>query len=155
MSAASAADVGNLSGFSADPNVAAQQQEQSMQKAAVLKQILTAEALERLGRVKLVKKDKVEALEMKLIQMATRGAEAIQDFLDTRREAASSSNLERNRSRYGRDTTLQAMRGEIQRQLTDDVIVNMLEEAGKEQKAKKVIRRKMDLDDSDNDDDLY
>ena len=44
-----------------------------MQKAQVLKQILTPDALERLGRVKLVKKEKVETLEMKLIQMAMRG----------------------------------------------------------------------------------
>ena len=39
----------------------------------MLKQILTPDALERLGRVKLVKRAKVEALEMKLIQMAMRG----------------------------------------------------------------------------------
>ena len=88
------------------------------QKAAVLKQILAPEALNRLGRVKLVKRDKVEALEMKLIQMA--------------------------------------MRGEIQKQLSDEVIVNMLEEAGQENKARKVqLARKVMDSDSDNDDDLW
>ena len=84
----------------------------------MLKQILAPEALNRLGRVKLVKRDKVEALEMKLIQMA--------------------------------------MRGEIQKQLSDDVIVNMLEEAGQENKARKVqLARKVMDSDSDNDDDLW
>ena len=84
----------------------------------MLKQILAPEELNRLGRVKLVKRDKVEALEMKLIQMA--------------------------------------MRGEIQKQLSDEVIVNMLEEAGQENKARKVqlARKAMDSD-SDNDDDLW
>ena len=68
--------------------------------------------------MKLVKRDKVEALEMKLIQMA--------------------------------------MRGEIQKQLSDDVIVNMLEEAGQENKARKVqLARKVMDSDSDNDDDLW
>ena len=92
VSAASASDLGGLKGFTQDPNEQAAKEQQEGQKAAVLKQILAPEALNRLGRVKLVKRDKVEALEMKLIQMA--------------------------------------MRGEIQKQLSDDVIVNMLEEAG-------------------------
>ena len=65
-----------------------------------------------------MKRDKVEALEMKLIQMA--------------------------------------MRGEIQKQLSDEVIVNMLEEAGQENKARKVqLARKVMDSDSDNDDDLW
>ena len=86
----------------------------------MLKQILTPEALERLGRVKLVKKAKVEALETKLIQMA--------------------------------------VRGELQRQLTEQVLINMLETAGQEEREKKVQiqRRKLaDSDSDDNDDDLW
>jgi programmed cell death protein 5 len=118
MTGASVADLGGLKGFTADPNEQAQAQQQTQQKAGILKQILHPDALQRLGRVKLVKQAKVEALEMKLIQMA--------------------------------------MRGEIQRQLTDEVIVNMLEEAGAEQKAKKVVLARKALDsDSDNDDDLW
>ena len=79
---------------------------------------MAPDALNRLGRVKLVKREKVEALEMKLIQMA--------------------------------------MRGEIQKQLSDEVIVNMLEEAGQENKARKVqLARKVMDSDSDNDDDLW
>ena len=118
VSAASASDLGGLKGFTQDPNEQAAKEQQEGQKAAVLKQILAPEALNRLGRVKLVKKDKVEALEMKLIQMA--------------------------------------MRGEIQKQLSDEVIVNMLEEAGQENKARKVqLARKVMDSDSDNDDDLW
>ena len=118
VSAASASDLGGLKGFTQDPNEQAAREQQEGQKAAVLKQILAPEALNRLGRVKLVKKDKVEALEMKLIQMA--------------------------------------MRGEIQKQLSDEVIVNMLEEAGQENKARKVqLARKVMDSDSDNDDDLW
>ena len=49
-----------------------------------------------------------------------------------------------------------AMRGEIQKQLSDEVIVNMLEEAGQEHKARKVqLARKVMDSDSDNDDDLW
>ena len=49
-----------------------------------------------------------------------------------------------------------AMRGEIQKQLSDEVIVNMLEEAGQENKARKVqLARKVMDSDSDNDDDLW
>ncbi|EGB02175.1 hypothetical protein AURANDRAFT_9804, partial [Aureococcus anophagefferens] len=84
-----AGDIAGMSGFSADPNQQAQKQEQDAQKAQILKQILTPEALERLGRVKIVKTAKAEALEMKLIQMA--------------------------------------MKGEIQKQVTEDVLINMLE----------------------------
>ena len=90
-----------------------------MQKASILKQILTPEALERLGRIKIVKSAKAEALEMKLIQMA--------------------------------------MKGELQKQLTEDVLINMLETQGQEEREKKVAykRRAFDSDSDDNDDDLY
>ena len=84
-----------------------------------MKQILTPEALERLGRVKLVKRAKVEALEMKLIQAA--------------------------------------MQGQLQKQLTEDALINMLETQGQEEREKKVAykRRAFDSDSDDNDDDLY
>lgn len=89
-----------------------------MQKASILKQILTPEALERLGRIKIVKSAKAEALEMKLIQMA--------------------------------------MKGELQKQLTEDVLINMLETQGQEAREKKIeYKRRAFEDDSDNDDDLY
>ncbi|KAH8063494.1 hypothetical protein JL722_2668 [Aureococcus anophagefferens] len=121
VTAAGAGDIAGMSGFSADPNQQAQKQEQDAQKAQILKQILTPEALERLGRVKIVKTAKAEALEMKLIQMA--------------------------------------MKGEIQKQVTEDVLINMLEAAGAEDREVKVKfdRRRVvcDSDDSDdNDDDL-
>ena len=84
-----------------------------------MKQILTPEALERLGRVKLVKRAKGEALEMKLIQAA--------------------------------------MQGQLQKQLTEDALINMLETQGQEEREKKVAykRRAFDSDSDDNDDDLY
>ena len=63
VTAAGAGDIAGMSGFSADPNQQAQKQEQDAQKAQILKQILTPEALERLGRVKIVKTAKAEALE--------------------------------------------------------------------------------------------
>ena len=122
VTAAGAGDIAGMSGFSADPNQQAQKQEQDAQKAQILKQILTPEALERLGRVKIVKTAKAEALEMKLIQMA--------------------------------------MKGEIQKQVTEDVLINMLETAGAEDREKSKVkfdRRRVvcDSDDSDdNDDDL-
>mmetsp|Transcript_6872 Transcript_6872/g.18003 ORF Transcript_6872/g.18003 Transcript_6872/m.18003 type:complete len:120 (+) Transcript_6872:816-1175(+) len=60
-------------GFTADPQQQAAREEREEQKKSILKQILTAEALERLGRVKLVRKEKAEALEGKLVQMAVQG----------------------------------------------------------------------------------
>mmetsp|Transcript_35207 Transcript_35207/g.112594 ORF Transcript_35207/g.112594 Transcript_35207/m.112594 type:complete len:120 (-) Transcript_35207:14-373(-) len=60
------------SGFT-DPEQEARRREQEEQKASILKQILSPEALERLGRVKLVRKDAAEALEVRLIQAAMRG----------------------------------------------------------------------------------
>ncbi|KAH8064184.1 hypothetical protein JL721_8326 [Aureococcus anophagefferens] len=120
VTAAGAGDIAGMSGFSADPNQQAQKQEQDAQKAQILKQILTPEALERLGRVKIVKTAKAEALEMKLIQMA--------------------------------------MKGEIQKQVTEDVLINMLDGRAEDAKSKvKFDRRRVvcDSDDSDdNDDDL-
>ena len=119
VTAASASDLGGIGGFSADPSQAQAKQEQDAQKASILKQILTPEALERLGRVKIVKANKAEALEMKLIQMA--------------------------------------MKGEIQKQINEDVIVNMLETAAAADAEKtkvKFKRRALDEDSDDNDDDL-
>lgn len=60
-------------GFTADPQQQAQRAEQEDQKQSILKQILSAEALERLGRVKLVRQGKAEGLEVRLIQMAMKG----------------------------------------------------------------------------------
>ncbi|KAH8043909.1 hypothetical protein JL720_17257 [Aureococcus anophagefferens] len=89
-------------------------------KAQILKQILTPEALERLGRVKIVKTAKAEALEMKLIQMA--------------------------------------MKGEIQKQVTEDVLINMLDGGAEDREVQGQVRptegRLRPDDSDDNDDDL-
>ena len=56
-----------------NPEEEARLQEQEEQKQSILKQILTPEAFERLGRVKLTRREKATQLETQLIQMAMRG----------------------------------------------------------------------------------
>ena len=47
--------------------------------------------------------------------------------------------------------------GQLQKQLTEDALINMLETQGQEEREKKVAykRRAFDSDSDDNDDDLY
>ncbi|KAJ8605633.1 hypothetical protein CTAYLR_000115 [Chrysophaeum taylorii] len=60
-------------GFTADPQQQAERAQREAQKQSILKQILTPAAHERLGRVKLVRREKAEAIEAKLVQMALGG----------------------------------------------------------------------------------
>mmetsp|Transcript_3115 Transcript_3115/g.4020 ORF Transcript_3115/g.4020 Transcript_3115/m.4020 type:complete len:115 (+) Transcript_3115:36-380(+) len=109
------------SGWTADPQEEAKRVEQEEQKKTILKQMLTTEALERLGRVKLVRQEKAQVLEMKLIQMA--------------------------------------LKGELQKQVTEDQLIFMLEKSTNEQANKKITYKRRgvvdDDDDDDNDDDLF
>jgi programmed cell death protein 5 len=60
-------------GPQAQPDGAQNKQMQDEQKAMILEQACTPEALARLGRIKLVKPEKVEAVENSIVAMATQG----------------------------------------------------------------------------------